>query len=220
MFRIVVLVAIATISSGCAAKWIPDTESALNPPVAYQQQFIAEALDDAFSTMDFSRLADKLVAIEVLGVYVDGDIADYIRGKVQVELAKAGAMSEPAWATQDPDFKMNIMIRHGGVNDLVKAALFYEWRIKEFTYDIEVAAFSLDGGSYFSQSGQGTQSVTVARRLYAIFFPIPLPNDWTTTKGRTPYIGLNETYSAGKQVRNNPSLMGDRGQLPSTLNIQ
>ena len=106
----VVAMALALGLTGCSTKWLPDAEAAINPPVAYQQQFIAEALDDCFSTMDFSRLRGQVVEIEVLGVYVDGDIADYCRSKLQVELAKAGAVSETYLVDKPPTYKANIML--------------------------------------------------------------------------------------------------------------
>ncbi len=212
------IIALALIfSTGCASKWLPDTEAPLNPPVAYQQQFIADAIDNAIGTMNFSRLAGKLAEIEVLGVYADGDIADYIRAKIQLELAKAGALSETQWSENTPDYKINVMIRVGGVNDLVKTALFYEWRQKEFTYDIKVAVFSMNGGDYFIQSGKGTTRATIARRFNMIFFPIPLPSEYSTIKGVTTLSQYRDTYNAAKQVRQDPGLMRDRSQLLDTL---
>ncbi len=211
--RVVLSAFAALLFCGCATKWIPDSESSLNPPVAFQQQFIAEAIDDAFYTMDFSRLSNQLVDIEVMGVYVDGDIADYMRGRTQLELAKAGARSEVDWSRDVPDYKANIMVRVGGVNDIVKTSLFYEWREKIYTYDVEVAVFSLDGSDYFVQTGRGATEITVARKLYLLFFPIPLPNEWSTRKGISPIQQYKQTYDAGKRVYDDPSLMRDSSYL-------
>ncbi len=199
---------------GCATKWVPDSESSLTPPVAFQQQFMAEAIDDAFYTMDFSRLGNKLVDVEVLGVYVDGDVADYMRARTQLELAKAGARSEVDWERDPPDYKANIMVRYGGVNDIVKTSLFYEWREKVYTYDVEVAVFSLDGSDYFVQTGRGATEITIKRNLYILFFPIPLPNEWSSRKGLSPIKQYKQTYDAGKRIYDDPSLAHD----PSFLN--
>ncbi len=200
---------------GCATKWVPDAESSLNPPVAFQQQFMAEAIDDVFYSMDFSRLSNDLVDIEVMGVYVDGDIADYLRGRMQLELAKAGARSEVDWSRDTPDYKANVMVRVGGVNDTTKTSLFYEWRQKTYTYDVEVAVFSLDGSDYFVQTGKGATEITVSRKLYLLFFPIPLPNQWSTQKGLSPIMQYKQTYDAGKRLYDNPSLARD----PNSLNL-
>ena len=203
--------------TGCSTKWLPDAEAAVNPPVAYQQQFIAEALDDCFSTMDFSRLRGQVVEIEVLGVYVDGDVADYCRSKLQVELAKAGAISETYLVDQPPTYKANIMLRTGGVNDLVKSALFYEWRQKQYTYDVQVVVFSLTGKDYFIQSGQGENAATIARAFYFVFFPIPLPCEWSPRKGRSFLAQVNETYDAGKRAFGSSRARKDRGNILPVL---
>lgn len=210
------LVAIGMLT-GCATKWVPDTESPLNPPVAYQQKFIVDALDQAISTMNFSRLSGDLVDIEVSGVYVDGDIADYLRSKIQVELAKAGAKSESTWGSDEYSHKMNVMVRVGGVNDLAKTMPFYEWRQKVFTYDIDVGVFSLDGSEYFEQSGKGETKVTVAKRLYIGFIPIPLPSEWSTSKGVTLFQQASDTYNASKQVKMSNSALWDINQIPQGL---
>jgi len=215
--KLLALPMLALLAGGCATKWVPDTESALSPPVAFQQRFMADAIDNCFYTMDFSRLGGKLVEIEVMGVYVDGDVADYARSKLQLELAKAGARTEIQWFAQPPDYKANIVFRYGGVNDVVKDALLYEWRQKEYTYDVQVAVMSLTGKDYFTQSGKGATEITIARRLYLIFFPIPLPSEWSTRKGTTFYTQIKETYDAGKRAQQNPNLMRDVNQVPTTI---
>jgi len=212
-----VALALALGAAGCATKWLPDAEAAINPPVAYQQQFIAEALDDCFSTMDFSRLRGQVVEIEVLGVYVDGDVADYYRSKLQVELAKAGAISETYLVDKPPTYKANIMLRMGGVNDLVKSALLYEWRQKQYTYDVQVAVFSVTGKDYFIQSGQGENAATIARAFYFLFFPIPLPCEWSPRKGRSFFAQVNETYDAGKRAFDSSRARRDRSNILTTL---
>lgn len=217
MKRLSMLLLAACLLSGCATKWVPDTDSPLNPPVAFQQQFIVEALDDVFATMDFSRLGGQLVDIEVSGVYIDGDIADYLRSRLQLELAKAGAMSEVNWSDQVPQYKANIMVRTGGVNDLVNSALFFEWRQKQFTYDIQVAVMNIQGGDYFVQSGQGRTEVTISRNFYLLFFPIPLPSEWSTTKGMNFFSQARDTYDAAKRADRNPELLFDRSQIPTGL---
>lgn len=217
MSRIALFCLVACLATSCATKFVPDTESALNPPVAYQQQFMAEAIDDVFATMDFSRLSGRLVDIEVMGVYIDGDIAEYLESRLQLELAKAGAMSEITWSDRIPDYKANIMVRMGGVNDVVKSALFYEWRQKQYTYDVEVAVMGINGGDYFVQQGKGYSEVTIANRLYILFFPIPLPSEFSPTKGMTFWGQAKDTYDAAKQVRDNPSLMRDVNQIQPTL---
>ena len=211
------LVLVALSLTGCSVKWIPDAESALNPPVAYQQQFIAEALDDVFASMDFSRLRGEVVEIEVMGVYEDGDISDYMRGRLQLELAKAGAISETTLVEQAPTYKANIMLRQGGVNDLVKSALFFEWRQKQYVYDVEVDVFQIEGKDYFTQTGQGQNAVTIAKNFYLLFFPIPLPNEWSTRKGRSLLSQVNQTYDASKRGFSNNGLYRDRSQIPATL---
>lgn len=217
MKRLILLAAVLIAVSGCSTKFLPDSESALNPPVAFQQQFIAEAIDDVFSTMNFSGLSGKLVDIEVMGVYVDGDVADYMRSKLQLELAKAGAASEPQWASKDPDYKANIMVRIGGVNDVTKTALFYEWRQKVYTYDVQVALMAMDGSRYFTQSGMGSSEATIGRRFYLIFFPIPLPVEFSPTKGMTFWGQAKQTYDAGKTVYDNPNLMTNQNLIQPQL---
>lgn len=190
----------------CSTKWVPDSQSPLNPPVAFQQEFIADAIDEVFYSMDFSRLSGQVVDIEVMGVYPDGDIAEYLRGKLQLELAKAGAQSEIAWTDYNPSYKANIMIRYGGVNDIVKSTLFYEWRVFRYTYDVEVNVFSMDGNDYFVQSGKGSTDVTVAKNLNILFFPIPLRSEWSTKKNISPFDQYRDTYNSGKRIYEDPSL--------------
>ncbi len=217
MLKKLAMAACVAMLTGCSTKWLPDADSPINPPVAFQQEFIADALDDVFKSMNFARLKGKVVDIEVMGVYADGDIADYLRAKLQLELAKAGALSEVDSLDRDVDYKANIMLRHGGVNDIVKSAVFYQWREKVYDYDVQVAVFDVKGGHYFVQSGKGASSAVVARKFYLLFFPLPLPNEWSTTKGTNIYSQMSETYDAAKRVKNDRSLMYDRSQIPKTF---
>jgi hypothetical protein len=218
--KAVLLALVAAAASGCSVKWIPNTESALNPPVAFQQQLIAEAVDDVFATMDFSRMGGELVDIEVMGVYADGDVADYLRGKLQLELAKAGAMTEVGLVDRIPGYKANIMLRYGGVNDLVKSTGLYEWRLKQFTYDVEVVVFNVEGKDYFVQTGQGENAVTISRAFYLLFFPVPLPTEWSLRKGRSLFQQGVQTYDAGKRGFKDSGLRRDRGNVMPVLPAQ
>ena len=211
------VVVLGLVGSGCSVKWLPDTDSPLNPPVAYQQEFIAQAIDDSFQTMDFSRLRGEVVEIAVMGVYADGDVEDYLHAKLQLELAKAGAISETDLVEKTPTYKANIMLRYGGVNDLVKSAMLYEWRQKQFTYDVQVVVFNIEGKDYFIQSGKGENNATISRVLYLGFFPIPLPTTWSTNKGRSFLWQLNQTYDAGKRGFRSSRLRRDRGNIMQTL---
>lgn len=214
---VVTLLALAVGATGCSTKFVPDAEAALNPPVAFQQQFIAEAVDDIFKGMNFSRLNGKLVEIEVLGVYADGDVADYLRAMLQLELAKAGAMSETDLTDKAPDYKANIMLRIGGVNDVVKSAFFYEWRQKHYVYDVKVAVFSVSGKDYFLQSGKGATEVTIARRFYFLFAPIPLPCEYNTAKGTSFMWQTLQTYDAGKRAFRSSRARRDWRAVPQTV---
>jgi hypothetical protein len=214
MCLIAVLLAAVTVV-GCSSKYVPDVETALNPPVAYQQQFIAEALDNVFRGMDFSRLRGKLVEIEVVGVYPDTVLNDYLRAMLQLELAKAGALSETALVgDRMPDYKANIMLKVGGVNDIVRWALLYEWRQKHYVYDVQVAVFNVKGEDYFVQSGKGATEITVARNFYLLFFPIPLPTEYSRQKGMSVFGQYVRTYDEARRGARDSSLRRDRGNVP------
>jgi hypothetical protein len=209
--------ACAILLTGCTVKWLPDAESALNPPVAIQQKFIADALDQVFSRMDFSKLSGKVVDIEVVGVYADGDVEDYIRARIQAELAKAGAISEVDLVEKPVTHKANVMMRYGGVNDFVTSTLFYEYRVKQYAYDVEVNVFSVNGQDQFTVVGQGDTEATISRAFYLLFFPIPLPNAYSTRKGRSFFSQVNETYDAAKKGTSSSSARRNRGNIMQVL---
>ena len=220
MYRQIFLASLATLLaalSGCSSKFVPDTETTCDPPVAFQQQFIAESLDSVFRGMDFSRLRGKLVEIEVIGPYIDGDVEDYIRSLVQLELAKSGALSETAFADRDPDYKANVMVRYGGVNDVVKWAILYEWRQRDYVFHIQVAVFSMEGDDYFVQSGKGASEITVARNFYLIFFPIPLPTEYSRIKSASPFSKTVRSYDAAKRGFGDSDLRRSRASVPQRV---
>jgi hypothetical protein len=196
---------LATLGIGCAGRFVPDTESALPPPVAIQQEMMAGAIDDAFAQMDFSRLKNAAVEIEVVGVYLDGDVADYLRSRLQLELAKVGCRTEIDRLGIKPDYKANLMVRVGGADDVTHAAPFYSSRTKIYRYDVQVAVTSFEGKDFFTQSGKGEREILVDRRVDLLFIPIPLHTEYRLYKGTCPLSRGGNTYSGEKHpVKNAP----------------
>ena len=200
---------------GCSTKFVPDNETELAPPVAFQQQFVAEALDSTFRGMDFSRLRGKRVTIELTGIYPDTDVEDYIIAMLRLELAKAGAITEETDPEKPPDYTAIVMLRIGGVNDVVRSAVLYEWRQKHYAYEAKVAVLSAKGEDYFVQSGKGATEVTIARRLYLLFFPIPLPCEYSRRKGFSWWGQVARTY--GEYKRRDRAARHDWRNVPAVV---
>ena len=69
------------------------------------------------------------------------------------------------------------------------------------------------GKDFFSRRGTGTSEITIGRVFYILFFPVPLPCEYSTTKGRSWFAQHTEAYDAAKKGIKDRDARRDRGNV-------